>query len=85
MVAKVEEDLKTLSVSYTEKTLASTNAVRKRVVNIMTSDFEDFLTPEDVARLDVGLGVAVPKGAEEDFKATYASIGSDIASFGGPD
>jgi V-type H+-transporting ATPase subunit C len=52
MAAKVEEDLKTLSVSYTEKTLASTNAVRKRVVNIMTSDIEDFLTPEDVARLD---------------------------------
>lgn len=94
MAAKVEDDLKTLSTSYTEKLLASTNAVRKRAINIMTSDFEDFLKPEDVARLDpidsdtlLTVVVAVPKSSEEEFKqmCDSASIGADIASFGGPD
>ncbi len=75
MVTKVDEDLKTLSTTYTEKSLTETNAIRKRTVNLMTSDFEDFLKPEDVAKMDpidtenmLTVAVVVPKALEQGMK-----------------
>lgn len=53
MAGKVDEDLKTLNVSFMDKTVALAAAKRKKVVNLSTSELEDFLTPEDLARIDV--------------------------------
>ena len=50
---KIDEDLKTLSTSYTEKSLALANTKRKKIINLATSDLEDFLTPRDVSRIDL--------------------------------
>lgn len=52
MVAKVDDELKKLSVSYNEKIQAMSALSRKRNINLITSDFEDFLTPEKVARFE---------------------------------
>ena len=52
MTGKVDEDLKLLSSSYTEKSLALTATKRKKLINLTTSDLEDFLSPTDLARID---------------------------------
>lgn len=52
MAGKVDEDLKTLNVSYMDKTVLLAAAKRKKVVNLSTSDLEDFLTPADMTRID---------------------------------
>jgi V-ATPase subunit C len=53
MAAKVDEELKKLSVVYNEKTLAASTLQRKKTINISTSDFEDFMKPALVARLEL--------------------------------
>lgn len=92
MAAKVEEDLKLLSTACTEKSLALAAVKRKKNVNLTTSDLEDFLTPADIARLDVQdtdnlltVLVVVPRQLENEFLSTYLELGSSIACYGGPD
>lgn len=72
MAGKNEEELKMLSTSYTEKNLALAAAKRRQVINLSSSDFEDFLTPEKLAKIEVHntehlltLMVVVPKGNEQ--------------------
>ena len=48
MVAKVDEELKKLSLSYNEKVQALGAVQRKKSTNLATSDFEDFLTPDQI-------------------------------------
>lgn len=52
MVAKVDDELKKLSVSYNEKLQTLSALQRKRTVNLTTSDFEDFLSADKVAKLE---------------------------------
>jgi len=53
MAGKVDDDLKTLNASYMDKTVALAAAKRKKVINLTTSDLEDFLTQADMTRIDV--------------------------------
>lgn len=53
MSSKVDDELKSLTGNYTEKNLTLAAVKRKKQVNLTTSDFEDFLTPEAVAKLDL--------------------------------
>ncbi len=50
---KIDEELKKLAISYSEKNVFLTSLQRKKNINFLTSDFEDFLTPEFVARMDI--------------------------------
>lgn len=52
MVAKVDDELKKLSSSYNEKVQTLSALQRKRTVNLATSDFEDFLSAEKVAKME---------------------------------
>jgi len=72
IAAKNDEELKILSNSYTEKNLALTAAKRRQTVNLASSDFEDFLQPEIVAKLDIQnsdtlltVMVVIPKALEQ--------------------
>lgn len=72
IAGKAEEELKGMAATYADKNLAYGTAKRRKVVNYGTSDFEDFLTPEDVARIEIfntesllTLTVVVPKSFEE--------------------
>eukprot|EP01041_Mallomonas_annulata_P012227 gene12227-25675_t len=92
MVAKVDEELKKLSISYNEKQQALGAVQRKKTTNLATSDFEDFLTPEVVGRHEflnteflVTLVAVIPGALEQEFLKSYENIGSEIAAFGGPD
>lgn len=92
IAGKTDEELKVLSNTYTEKNLALATAKRRQVINLVTSDFEDFLSPEAVAKIDLintdsllTITVVVPKALEQEFLNTYHGIGSDIAAYGNPD
>jgi V-type H+-transporting ATPase subunit C len=72
MASKIDDDLKTLSASYIEKTVSLTALKRKKVVNFSTSDLEDFLLPRDLAKIDaldsdnlLSLLVVVPQSLEQ--------------------
>jgi len=92
MTAKVDEELKKLAALYNEKNLNLSALQRKKTVNLSTSDFEDFLKPTAVAKLDLlntetllTVMVAVPQALENEFVKTYDTLGADIAAYGGPD
>ena len=53
MAAKVDEELKKLAGLYNEKNLNLSTLQRKKTVNLATSDFEDFMKPAAVAKLDL--------------------------------
>ena len=52
MVAKADDELKKLSTSYNEKLQTLSALQRKRTVNLVTSDFEDFLPADKVAQME---------------------------------
>jgi len=92
MAGKIEEDLKVVANIYTDKSLALQTTKRKKVVNLVTSDLEDFLSPGAVGALDamdsdnlISMLVVMPLALEDEFLKTYDSIGATIAAFGGPD
>lgn len=71
MAGKTEDELKMLSSSFQDKTVALAAAKRRKVVNLSTSDFEDFLKPEDLAKVDflntdhlLTITAVVPKASE---------------------
>eukprot|EP01038_Epipyxis_sp_PR26KG_P009428 gene9428-12704_t len=92
LVGKVDDELKAMATAYTEKNLSLATTQRKKLINLTSSDFEDFLKPEDIARLDLQdtdnlltLMVTIPKSAESEFLESYSTLGEKIAFFGGPD
>lgn len=92
MAARVDDELKSKSTSYADKTVAVAALQRKKTIVLQTSDFEDFLSPTDVAKLDIldtenllTVFVVVPKSVQDEFLTEYATIGASIAVFGGPD
>jgi len=91
-VAKVDEELKKLAISYNEKVQHLGVVQRKKTTNLVTSDLEDFLSVEAVNAnefLDseylLTVLVVVNGQAEKDFLKVYETIGNDIAAYGGPD
>lgn len=94
MVARIDEELKKYATEYAEKNIQISTLQRKRVINMATSDFEDFLKPEKVASMGEfedgsfalqRVMVVVPRSLEKEFERIYSTLGSDIAAFGGPD
>lgn len=72
VAAKADDELKMLSTSFQEKTTALGAARRRKVVNLVTSDFEDFLRPEVLAKAEffdtehlLTVTVVVPKASEQ--------------------
>lgn len=91
MSAQVDEELKKLATAHSEKTQLLQTLDRKKTVNLSTSDFEDFLTPEMLARLEIldnehlqSIFVAMPKMVETEFLKEYINLGlSTGATFNG--
>ncbi len=71
MSNKIDEELKILVGTFTEKNLSLAAVRRRQQINLSTSDFEDFLSPEAVAKLDLldtehllSIMIVVPKALE---------------------
>jgi hypothetical protein len=52
MVAKVDDELKKLSMTYNEKTQNLSAVQRKKTTNLTTSDLEDFLPADIISRFE---------------------------------
>ena len=90
--AKADDELKKLASSYNEKQLSYSTLQRRKIINMSLSEFEDFLTTEEVARLELidsdtllTVTVAVPIAIDADFLKKYMTIGNDIAALGSID
>jgi V-type H+-transporting ATPase subunit C len=85
MAAQMEEELKKLTTAHAEKTQAMSALDRKKNINLSTSDFEDFLTPEQLSRFEVldnehlqTVFVAMPRAVEAEFLKEYVNLGLSI-------
>jgi V-type H+-transporting ATPase subunit C len=90
--AGVEEELKQLTASFGEKTIALQEAKRRQGGNLMVCDLNDVLN-EDIMRpikpLDTEylktVFIAIPKSSKELFEKNIEKVGSDLVGYGGPD
>jgi predicted amidophosphoribosyltransferase len=71
MITKVDDDLKLLVNAYTEKSISLSTIKRKKNINLITSELEDFLEPKHILLIDpintenlLTLLVIVPKALE---------------------
>ena len=71
MITKVDDDLKLLVNTYTEKSISLSTIKRKKNINLITSELEDFLEPKHILLIDpintenlLTLLVIVPKALE---------------------
>ncbi|RYH29998.1 hypothetical protein EON65_06670 [archaeon] len=83
VAGKADDELKMLSTSFQEKTTALGSAKRRKVVNLVTSDFEDFLRPEVLAKAEfldtehlLTVTVVVPKASEQGMLANFYLVAS---------
>lgn len=88
VAGKTEEELKSIATAYTEKNQALAAAKRRKVINLSTSDFEDFLPPEKVAEIDVynsetllTVAVVVPKSLENGIPLAFLFCSSQSNTF----
>lgn len=77
-VGGVDEELKKLTTVYAEKSQFLAACQRKKQVNLTTSDFEDFLTPQMVANIGaidseymLTLMCVVPASSEQGSLSNY--------------
>ena len=71
VAAKVDDELKKLSQGFMEKQQNLSSLQRKKSANMITADFEDFLTPAEAKSIEIldsellsTLIVAVPQSLE---------------------
>ncbi len=72
MAAKVDEDLKKLGQTLTEKQQALAASQRRKTANFTTADLEDIITPAEMSKIEVintehllTLLLVVPAGLEK--------------------
>lgn len=89
-VAAIDEELKQLSTSYGDKTVALQDAKRKKGGNLMTVDLNDVLDEKMVRGLEIhdseylkSLFVAVGKGQVEGFEREVYGMGAELVGYGG--
>jgi len=91
-VAAIDEELKQLSASYGDKTVALQDAKRKKGGNLLVADLNDALDEKTVRSLDIHdteylktIFVAVGKGQVEQFQKEIYGLGGELVGYGGPD
>jgi len=90
--AAVEAELKQLSSSYADKSIALQDIQRKKGGNLMVADLNDVLNDEIMSRVEIydteylkTVFIAIPKTMKENFEVGVYNVGKDLVGFGGPD
>ena len=85
------EELSKLQATHSEALSVLSNLKRKQTINLTSSDFADFLTPDHLKNVDVcdsenlkTIAVAMNKTIEDDFMNDFVNWGQNIASYGPP-
>jgi V-type H+-transporting ATPase subunit C len=88
----VEEELKQLTQSFTEKTQALQELKRRKAGNMLVADLNDVLTDAIMSKVQVvdteylkTVFVAVPAHMTDQFERNVFKIGGDLVGYGGPD
>lgn len=88
----IEEELKQLTSSYGEKTVALQDVKRRKGGNLMSADLNDMLNADIMSKVTVTdteylktIFIAIPKSTKEVFEVAIYKIGSDLVGYGGPD
>jgi V-type H+-transporting ATPase subunit C len=88
----VEEELKQLLQSFSEKTQSLQELKRRKGGNMLVADLNDVLTSEIMSKVEVidteylkTLFVAVPSHMTEQFERNIYKVGGDLVGYGGPD
>jgi V-type H+-transporting ATPase subunit C len=88
----VEEELKQLTQSFSEKTQALQELKRRKAGNMLVADLNDVLTDEIMSKVQVvdteylkTVFVAVPSHVADQFERNVYKIGNDLVGYGGPD
>lgn len=91
-VSAVDEELKQLQVSYTDKQQALGESKRRKGGNLLVADLNDVLTESQMSKVDVHdseylktLFIAIPKISKDSFEGSIETLGDKIVGFGGPD
>lgn len=90
--AAVEAELKQLSSSYADKSIALQDVQRKKGGNLMVADLNDVLNDEIMSRVEVHdteylktVFIAIPKIMKDSFEVGVYKVGKDLVGYGGPD
>jgi V-type H+-transporting ATPase subunit C len=90
--ASIEEELKQLSASFGEKTVALQEMKRRKGGNLMSADLNDLLNADIMAKVRLvdteylkTVFIAVPKPMKESFEGSVYKLGNDLVGYGGPD
>jgi len=91
-VAAVDEELKQLSLAFSDKQMEFIDKKRRKGGNLMVADLNDVLTEETMRKVErhdtvylKTLFIAVPTVTQNEFKSTIETLGSNIVGYGGPD
>jgi len=91
-VSTVDEELKQLQNSYSDKQQVLLDSKRKKGGNLLVADLNDVLTDAIMSNVTVHdtdylktVFIAVPKTAQESFESTIYQLGDKIVGYGGPD
>jgi len=92
VIGQIDEELKGLSSSYTEKTQERQAMLRKKGGNLLVADLNDVLTADKLQNIRLTetehlttVIVIFNKNLEHNFERTYHTIGDGISHYGGPD
>jgi len=90
--AAVEAELKQLSASFADKSIALQDVQRRKGGNLMVADLNDILNDEIMSRVEVHdteylktVFVAIPKQMKENFESGIYKVAKNLVGYGGPD
>merc|ERR1712071_185005 len=90
MGSTVDEELKQLQNSYSDKQQVLLDSKRKKGGNLLVADLNDVLTDAIMSNVTVHdtdylktVFIAVPKTAQESFESTIYQLGDKIVGYGG--
>jgi len=88
----VEEELKQLTQSFGDKTVALQEVKRRKAGNLLAADLNDVITDEIMSKVKLvnteylkTVFIAVPLSMEESFVRNVEKLGNDLVGYGGPD
>jgi V-type H+-transporting ATPase subunit C len=88
----LEEELKQLTQSFGDKSMALQDVKRRKAGNLMSADLNDLLNEDIMRKVKVvdseylkTMFIAVSKNLVENFEAGAYTLGNDLVGFGGPD
>lgn len=90
--SSIEEELKQLMASFSDKTVSLQEVKRRKGGNLLSADLNDLLNADIMSKVKVTdteylktVFIAIPKNAKDAFEGSVYKLGQDLVGYGGPD